>query len=174
MSKILPEAAVNRADKILFNSYQKNKSLAILFHSLMGGELPLFAIDSVNKYLKVHSYDEICLYSMNKDLPVLCPNCAVYNTTEIFNFTGHILATDIPSWQVSLNSPSKNKCLYIYDIMRLNNIPKELVDSINKSKVKIFTRTAEHVNYLRKLGFNVEDKTIKYFDIGEICKILQF
>lgn len=151
-------------DSIKLLKFNNGKSIAYVLHTIMAAELPFEIINGVNEHLGRNPYDEVCLFSLNREMPIITASMSIFNNMELNTYYGKIVATDVPSWQASLVSPSQAKFLYIYDVKRLFNIPRELVDKINRSGFKIFTRNKVYADALVKMGFVVQSYYMEYFD----------
>lgn len=158
--------------KILI-SYSTFKSIGFVLHGTSACEQAFFLIKQGNDFLQKNYTTNLCVFSMNRELPILQPNFAIFNTMDLQNFYGRLVATDIPTWQAACNSPSKEKYLYIYDIKRLHQVPTELIQKINESQFKIIARTKNHALYLKTMGFqNIIDTVIERFEIQKFMELV--
>ena len=165
----LNNEAITEAKKLI--QYSQNNSYALIMHCINGAELPFLAFKSINEYLTNNVYDEVLVFAMEKDFPIVKPNFAIFHSIDVNQYNGTVIATDIPTWQASLQSPSNNKFLYIYDVNRLN-IPKELISKVNESEFKIFSRTNTHNSFLKNLGFkNIINSSMQIFSFEKLKEI---
>ena len=171
MIHTIDKRAAEKAAELL--KYTNFKSCGIVLHGFSACELAYEVISNVNSYLESHFDHEICGFAMNRELPIFPPHFAIFNSLDLNTYYGTIISTDIPTWQASLSSPSKQRYLYIYDVARLQNVPPELIKKINESDVKIIPRSKIYADRLKKLGFSdIINVSVPYFDIARILEIL--
>ncbi len=164
MSK-LPIAAQEAAKKTIFSDFPQVPKLGFVLHNLFTSEIAAKTILTSNLLLEENPYVDISLFYMDKRLPIITPKFAIYSSNEINVYSGTLVATDITSWQASLNSPSLSKYLYLYDVNMAAMAPKDLIKKVNDSNFKIISRTPKHIDYLKKLGYNMENRS--FFDISK-------
>lgn len=167
----IDKTATAKAKELL--TYKTTRSLGIVLHGFSASELAFEIIHSTNEYLKTHSDIDIYGFAMNRELPILPPKFAIFPSLDLVSSADPIVATDIPTWQASLNSVSTQKYLYIYDILRLNNVPRELVQKINESGFQLVPRTKNYADSLKKLGYlNIMTECMPRFNIERLIEII--
>lgn len=152
--------------------YSNRPSIGVILHGFSACDLGYQVSKNLNAYSEIDPYTEVCGFSMNRELPMLATKFAIFNSMDLNTYYGTVVATDIPTWQISLNAPSKHRFLYIYDIARLQNLPPDFSEKINASGVKIIARHKDHLNFLKKLGLkNILNETIQDFDIAKFMEL---
>lgn len=170
----LPPNVYDKCSNLLINNYNNNcDSFGIVVQSLNMGEFAVHLIDTINSFVASNPYIDVCLFSLNKTLPIIIPNCAIFSNADLNNYQYNIIVTDIPTWQACDKSPAKNKFFYFYDIHILPKVPKELIKKINESNYYIFSRTAAHNKQLEKAGFKVCNQFCEKISTDDILKTVK-
>jgi len=172
MKHQLPESSARIAKEHLLK-YSHLSSLAFVTSFVTGSELSLFLLKGVNSAIHNDPYHEICVYSLNKELAIVTPDCAIFPSIELATCDKIIVALDVPSWQSSLVAPSRYKYLYLYDIKMVEHVVPELINKINDSDYRVIARNKKHAEYLKKRGFrNIIDKCVPEFSIQALKDII--
>jgi hypothetical protein len=166
----LPQQSIEVARNQLLN-YSNLNSLCFVSSFVTGSELSFYLLKEINSHIEKFPYYEVCLYALNKELPVLHAQCAIFSSIELSSCNKVLFALDVPSWQASLISPSQHKYLILYDVKMLEKISPELINKINESRYVVITRSKKYADFLKKMGFtNIIDKYLPEFSLDSIRK----
>lgn len=171
MSKF-PDIVYEKTNVFIEDSLVKTPRMGVIINNLNNNEIVYKFIRNSNQEMRLGDI-EISCFSSDKSVPVITPLFPIYSITQITGYSGPIVATDLATWQMSQNNYASKRYLYLYDIGYLSKIPKELVQKVNDSDYVIFSHTDKHNQYLKKLGFNVSNFTVKNFNIRQMDFIWQ-
>ena len=154
----------------LYTSY---KGMAFVSPYLSASQTALEMIIKMNDYVQNDPYHEVCLYSGSKDSPILMPNSAVFNSLDIRDHEGPLIAIDPHSWIIATTFHTGQNYYYIYDPLLLKYIPKSDLDRMVKSDTVFFTRSDAHGKFLKK-NFNLDTIKVRVpnFDMDIIKEIV--
>lgn len=169
----LPKAADDAARRSLSEFYGQYKGFGFVVPNLTGSQLALTLLTNINNHLDKNGYNEICLYVGQRELPIVTPNCAMYDIFDLRDYESPVVAVDPIIWSHMNYFFSGEKYLYVYDPILFKYIPPAEVNKMKSSNTKIFTRSKDHAIYLRKqFGFTLLPKFVPDCNIEIIKEIL--
>lgn len=169
----LPDEAVIAANKVIFDHYGFQTGLSVIINNLSFNQIAHDCIIGINKYLNNHS-NEIAIYSLNKEPPIIAPACAIYNINELNIIQDAIvLATDVYSIIAAADYTKLQIVAYVYDPMLFELVPPEVLQKIKEMNISYICRTDNHAKYLKsKLGDISIIGIIDNFDFDTIWKTI--
>jgi hypothetical protein len=169
----LPKKAIEASKSDLSYLYSQYNGFGFVVPHMAGSQMLLSLINNINNYLVDHPYNEIALYYINKEKPIINPNCSMFNIFEIRDSKDPMIAIDPISWAQMNYFYSKKKLYYIYDILLLKYIPPIEIEKMKKSDTIFFTRSKEHSNFIKtNFGLNTINKYVYDFDMNIIKEIV--
>ena len=96
------------------------KKIGVILEDLGMSQLAYSVIFNINKACEHNSEDDYVIFFNNMVAPVIPPNCAVMNSSEIWSFDGHLIGTSVSTALMALKSinPAKK---YFYVWVMFNN-----------------------------------------------------
>jgi hypothetical protein len=145
-----PEA-ITAAEKRLSNSYytRAQSTLAFVINRPNGAQVSLEMIRAINYWLKIHPDKEVCVFAVNKDLPICPINTAVYPLNELKQYYGPVVYLDLASFEYGASLVPNPGYFYIADAFFLSqvrqNIPQVKLNEWARQKhIRYITRTKEY------------------------------
>lgn len=161
------------AQGTLNHLYTPYSGMGFIVPYLSGSQTALSLIQNVNEFMESDPYFEISIYSASKDLPIMVPNCAVYNPLDVRDNEGPLIAVEPMGCQALVTMYHGPKYYYAYNPLLLLYIPKPELERIVQAGVKFFTRSDAHAKFLKK-NLNLDTISIRVpdFDITIIKEIV--
>lgn len=153
----------------LYTSY---KGFSFVTPSLSASQLAWDMIYKTNGFLEKHPYIEISFFVAYQDLPIITPQSAIYQLTDLTSSNDILIATDPYSWHMIQPVLAKAKYYYIYDMMLLKYVPPIELQQMKNSKTIFIARSKDHREFINKnLPMSVHH-ICENFDIEQMAKIV--
>lgn len=156
----------------LVDQFNTNPAVAFVINSTSGGQKVYSLFNEINKQLDHDSKIELSAYCITRELPIILPNFGIYNTIELNDFCGHLIATNLHTLSYVTQTDRTHKYFYVYDIHEVLGLSAPQLDQLKGLGIKIFTRNADYRKALIEKGLDVSDTFVGEFNITEIFKEL--
>jgi hypothetical protein len=169
-----PTAALKAAESNLNDLYTKYSGVGIVCYSLCQSQMSYVLLQNINAYAAKNPYFEICLYNLQKELPILVPHCAIYQAHDLNTHEGPLVAADPNSFFAAQIASAAKLYYYVYDVALLKYISSTDLEKIRTSGAKFFTRSKDHIKFLKK-NFQIDtiDTVVPDWDIDAIRTIVE-
>lgn len=147
-------------------------NIGIVIPSLGNSQLTLFTVGQCH-YLRQFTEHESFIFTEDFEPPCMSVQTACMNISEMYSFTGILIATSLlnASMIMKINSDCK-KIFYVWDLEFLragkNNFFSN--NSVYRSpELKIVCRSPEHASALENYSNRKPDAIIQNINLMEIC-----
>lgn len=144
-------------------------NLGIYFSSLRECPPVQSAIDTLNSGLERGSLDDASLFydSVGSNKAIMKFGC--FNSTDLWNFTGTLITTDIESTRSALSIVNKFK-VYFYHGWETGNNVFALIDLLNNPSVKTICRNGDDARELNRVTGKKPIGLVENFSLSEILQ----
>lgn len=170
----LNKSASDAAKSSIEPLYLSNASFGICINQPNQTQMAFELFANIEKYYSSTRLTDIYIYALEHSLPINQPMTALFKKDHLFNHSGPIVSTDpITTYEV-LKIDAARPIFYVYDLMLLTAVPKDLIQYISQSKIKCFGQTDKHNEILSKVfGFNVINESCLEFDLDTLERIVR-
>ena len=157
--------------------------IGIILQNIQSTQKMFFAFMKISHYNQSNYKNDIAIYVSGRRSKSGNRRCAIFSTTNLPNFSGNLIATEVSVLPYLANnySQSKNKFFYIYDIYDLIHYKQNSPDAflniksiIEKNNIKLFTRSEDYRRIiLNYLGLSCLDTIVPDFQIEKIVEITE-
>lgn len=150
------------------------KNIGIIIESLYFNQLAYSVIKNINNYYKDNG--NICFSIFYEDLQAYCiePNFAIYRTSELINFPGDVIATNISTCRKLNTIPIfGNKYFLSWDI-EWSRKPYDFIqleETYLNPGINMLCRSSSHKDLIGRV-FNRDAGVIDNFNIDKLLEVL--
>jgi hypothetical protein len=126
-----------------------------------------------NEWLHKEFRINIALFYQAQWLTPIQPEFAQYHMANSVAFTGSLVATTADTAFSIRPATRAKRFFYIYDLEILrNNSNREYWDIVmNDDTITKFTRSKSYLDYLKDLGYQIDERIVPSFEIEKILEI---
>lgn len=141
-------------------------NIGIILPNLSGGQLVYEVFDAIHGIKNNVDYDVVVFFEDYTDIPIK-PPCACMHLTEIPNFKGKIIATNLSSASFLLKKTIiTEKIFYVYDLEWIRGKNQYLINYKLYNSMPLYTRSEDYAKELKNYA-NVDAKVMSVIDFKE-------
>jgi hypothetical protein len=147
--------------------------IGVIIPDLSSSQLAFFATQQINRIVGQSGDIDGVIFTERISKPAIPPACAVMSVSDIHNFEGILISTNLYNTKLSLKAviPAK-KIFYVWDLEWLrNNKKNDYIENLNilrDNEISIVSRSRSHANCFEKYTNRKSDIVVENFDIGRI------
>lgn len=149
----------------LVDTFNKFPAYAFILEAPAGGQKAYECLSAINQALEHDPYTEYSVYVENRTIPVILPATAIYNTLEIPEFRGNLIATSVGTLPYLFMADAARKFFYVYDVNDIAQLDNDMFQTLLRERVTIFTRSESYSAFLRNMKIPVHGTVIPGFDL---------
>ena len=150
-------------------------NLGVYTNTLGNSEDLLSAVKGIGDGLKERKLDDASIFydSASLDFPEAGISCGLFNSTDLWNFTGSLVATDLDCAKNALSMVNKFNVIYYYGWdtkYKVNTIA--LLEVALNDKVKTICRTEGDLKKFKRLT-GKDAAVVEDFDINQLIEVIK-
>lgn len=151
--------------------------IGVILEDLGMSQLSYSVISNINKACEHNSENDYIIFFNNMVAPVIPPNCALMNSSEIWSFDGHLIGTSVATTLMALKSinPAK-KYFYVWDLEWTRHAQhrqySQDIPAFRSRGVSLIARSKEHAAAIQNYSNRKVSHIVSDFDIENIHEVI--
>jgi len=154
---------------------QENNQIGFLVNDLTASHLAFSLIKNLNEY---ESNSDFVLFFENASSSIIKPNFPIMAATEVWNFGGVLISTDINT-TLTLKKcfAPKKKIFYVWDLEWMRNRMGQtksfevLIQAFSDEKIELVARSKDHAKAIENLSNRKVKSIVENFNIEKLMRI---
>ena len=151
--------------------------IGVILEDLGMSQLSYSVISNINKACEHNSENDYIIFFNNMVAPVIPPNCALMNSSEIWSFDGHLIGTSVATTLMALKSiNSAKKYFYVWDLEWTRHAQhrqySQDIPAFRSRGVSLIARSKEHAAAIQNYSNRKVSHIVPDFDIENMHEVI--